>query len=337
MRALILGGTGTLSAAVAREALAQGWDVTLLNRGNHPGLAPEGVHHLVADVGDEAALTAILASESFDVVADFIAFVPSQIERDLRLFRKRTGQFFFISSASAYRKPPPAVRIVESAALANPFWAYSRDKIACEELLLNAWRREGFPATVVRPSHTYDERNLPLAVHGRKGAWQVIDRILKGKPVLIHGDGTSLWTLTHASDFARGFVGLMGNPRAIGEAFHITSDEALGWNQIYAALGTALGCKVATFHVASDFLVAADPEFAGTLLGDKANSLIFDNSKLRRLVPDFAARISLDQGMRRCVDTLLADASLQASDPDFDLFCDRVVASQQKALEFLLG
>jgi nucleoside-diphosphate-sugar epimerase len=337
MKALIIGGTGTLSSAVAREALAQGWDVTLVNRGNRPGRAPEGARRLTADVGDEAALAAVLADERFDVVADFIAFAPEQARRDLGLFRGRTGQFIFVSSASAYRKPLPTSRIVESTALANPFWAYSRDKIACEELLLDAWRREGFPVTVVRPSHTYDERNLPLAVHGRKGAWQVVDRIRKDKPVLVHGDGTSLWTLTHADDFARGFAGLMGNPRAVGEAFHITSDESIGWNQVYAALGTALGREVGIFHVASDFLAAADPEFAGTLLGDKANSVIFDNAKLKSLVPGFAARVRFDQGVRGCVETILGDTSLQVPDPEFDLFCDRVVEAQRKALESLQG
>ncbi len=276
----------------------------------------------------------LIGDMTFDVVADFIAFVPQQIERDIRLFTGKTSQFIFISSASAYQKPLSHYRITESTPLANPYWEYSRNKIACEERLMEEYRQKGFPITIVRPSHTYDERSVPLAVHGRKGSWQVIDRIIKGKPVIIHGDGSSLWTLTHNTDFAKAFVGIMANPAAIGEAIHITSDESLTWDAIYDSIGRALGVTVKKVHVATDFLIACDPGLTGSLLGDKTHTVVFDNSKIKRLVPGFTATMRFDQGVRLCIDYLLSHPELQVADDEFDLFCDRIIAAQNEALKF---
>lgn len=332
MKALFVGGTGTISTAVTALAVERGWDLTLLNRGTRSERLISGVQCLTADInGDEGAVSAVLSGHSFDVVVDFIAFVPGQLERDIRLFSGRTSQFIFISSASAYQKPLNHYAITESTPLSNPYWEYSRNKIACEDMLMAEYRRSGFPVTIVRPSHTYSENYLPVAVHGRKGSWQVVDRILKGKPVLVHGDGTSLWTLTHSRDFAKGFLGLMGNPLAIGETVHITGDESLTWNGIYDRLGSALGMPVSKYHVSSDFLAACDPDYAGTLGGDKAWSVVFDNTKLKRLVPDFVPVIRFDQGVRECVRFIMEDQRLQTPDPDFDRFCDTVIAALEGA------
>jgi len=332
MKALLIGGTGTISTAVTSLAVKQGWDVTAVNRGTRTDRLVAGVHSLTADInGDEGEVSALLSDQTFDVVVDFIAFVPGQLERDIRLFSGKTSQFIFISSASVYQKPLNHYAITESTPLSNPYWEYSRNKIACEDLLMAEYRRSGFPVTIVRPSHTYSEHYLPVAVHGHKGSWQVVDRIQKGKPVLVHGDGTSLWTLTHAKDFAKGFLGLMGNPLAIGETVHITGDETLTWNGIYDRLGSALGVPVIKYHVSSDFLAACEPDYAGTLAGDKAWSVVFDTTKLKRLVPDYQPRIRFDQGIRDCVRVLQGDPRLQTPDPDFDRFCDTVVASLEGA------
>ncbi len=332
MKALFIGGTGTISSAISALTVENGWDLYLLNRGNRTERLPSGVKVLTGDInGDEGHIASLIQDLSFDVVVDFIAFVPGQLERDVRLFAGKTRQFIFISSASAYQKPLSWYQVNESTPLANPFWEYSRNKIACEEYLMDQYRRHGFPITIVRPSHTYDDRYLPVAVHGRKGSWQVVARILAGKSVLVHGDGTSLWTLTHASDLALAFLALMGNPAAIGEAVHITSDEALSWNRIYDSLGAALNTPVNKYHVSSDFLAACDPDYAGTLNGDKAWSVVFDNSKIKRLSGGFSARIRFDQGVRRCVNYLLNTPAAQIADPEFDVFCDRIIAAQEGA------
>ena len=334
MKALFIGGTGTISMAITR-ALADNpdWELYLLNRGTRSGELPRGVHSILADVNDEAATACALEGMRFDCVCDFIAFTPDQLERDYRLFCGRTKQFMFISSASAYQKPLGDYLITESTPLSNPYWAYSRSKIACEEFLMRMYRENGFPVTIVRPSHTYDERNLPLAVRGANGAWQVVKRMLEGKPVLIHGDGASLWTLTHNSDFARGFIGLMGNAHAVGEAYHITSDESVTWNQIYAIIADELGVALNALHVASDFLCAVAPayDFTGSLLGDKANTVVFDNSKVKRAVPGFVCTVRADQGLRKTVRHLLASPQLQREDPEFDALCDRVAAALERA------
>lgn len=333
MKALFIGGTGIISTAISSLAVKKGWELYLLNRGLRPEKVPAGAHVIQADINDEAKVAELIKDMKFDVVADFIAFVPAQLERDIRLFTGKTRQFVFISSASAYQKPLSHYKITESTPLANPYWEYSRNKIACEERLMKEYRDNGFPITLIRPSHTYDERSLPLAVHGKKGSWQVIDRIMKGKPVLIHGDGSSLWTLTHNSDFAKAFTGIMGNAAAIGEAIHITSDESITWDKIYDCIGAALSVAVKKYHVTSDFLAACDQEFIGGLIGDKANTVVFDNSKIKRLVPDYVVTVRFDQGVRLCVDYLLSHPELQVPDEEFDQFCDKVIAVQEEALK----
>ena len=332
MRALFIGGTGTISAAIVRRlANEMNWEVWLLNRGNRPEAVPAGVKTLVCDIDDEARVLELLGDTTFDCVCEFIGFKVEQVERDWRLFRGRARQYIYISSASAYNKPAASYVITEGTALANPYWQYSRDKIACEAFLMAKYREEGFPVTIVRPSHTYDERSVPLGVHGRMGSWQVVKRMMEGKPVIIHGDGTSLWALTFNRDFAVGFTGLMGNRHAIGEAFQITGDEVLTWNQIYATIADALGVKLNARHVSSEFLAAVgDPlgyDFTGSLIGDKAESVVFDNRKLRRLVPDMRTTVPFHQGARIALENILAHPELQRPDPEFDAWCDKVIAA----------
>lgn len=338
MKVLFIGGTGTISMAISRLLLSQGHTLYLLNRGSrNTGLSGDLIE-LKADINDEAAVAALISDLKFDVVADFIAFVPEQLERDYRLFREKTKQFIYISSASAYQKPLSDYRINEGTPLANPYWEYSRNKIAGEEYLMKLYREEGFPVTIVRPSHTYDERSIPLGAHGEKGSYSVIKRMLEGKPVIIHGDGTSLWTITHNSDFAKGFVGLMGNIHAIGEAVQITSDESVTWNQIYQIIADALHVKLNAVHVASEFLDAcSDYDFTGSLLGDKANTVVFDNSKLKRLVPGFTATVRADQGIRSTIEYVLSHPECQVEDPEFDDWCDRVIEALEEAKRKIRG
>lgn len=327
MKALLIGGTGTISMAITRLlASKKDWDVYLLNRGSRRAEVPETVRWIQADMSDEEAVRQALAGMKFDCVCEFIGFVPEQVQRDIRLFTGRTKQYIYISSASAYHKPVKDYRITEGTALANPYWQYSRDKIACEDILMKAYREHGFPVTIVRPSHTYDNRNVPLGVHGNNGSYQVLKRMLEGKPVIIHGDGTSLWTMTHNSDFAVGYVGLMGNPHAIGEAFQITNDETLTWNQIYQAIADALGVELKAYHVSSEFLAAvSDYDFTGSLIGDKANCVVFDNSKLKRAVPDFHPTVRFEEGIRDTIANILEKPELQKEDPEFDAWCDRMI------------
>ena len=334
MKALLIGGTGTISLAVTRLLARQGWQVYLLNRGSRNSQVPEGVHLICADMNDEAAVRAALGEMRFDCVCQFIGFVPAQVERDIRLFSGRTGQYLYTSSASAYHKPVKDYRITEGTALANPYWQYSRDKIACEEVLMRAYREQNFPVTIIRPSHTYDERNVPMGVHGKNGSYQVIRRMQQGEPVIIHGDGTSLWTMTHNSDFAKGYVGLMGNPHAIGEAFQITNDETLTWNQIYSTIAACLGVELKPYYVSSHFLAATGCyDMLGSLIGDKANSVVFDNRKLKAAVPDFCPTVRFEQGVRETIENVLAHPELQQEDPEFDAWCDRVIAAQENALK----
>ncbi|MDR0895779.1 MAG: SDR family oxidoreductase [Prevotellaceae bacterium] len=325
MKALFIGGTGTISTHVVALAQQRGWDVTLLNRGTKP--LPAGVQHMAVDIHDEEAVAKALADKHYEVVAQYIGFTADDVERDIRLFRGKTRQYIYISSASAYQKPPVDSLITESTPLVNPYWEYSQNKIASEKVLMAALRAEAFPVTIVRPSHTYNGTTPPVAVHGNNGSWQVMKRILDGKPVLIPGDGTSLWTLTHASDFAKGFVGLMGNPHAIGHAFHITTDERMTWNQIYQTIADELGQPLKALHVSSDFLArhGEQYELRGNLLGDKACTALFDNAKVKRLVPDFVCTTSMAEGLRRCVRYTLSHEELQVPDEAFDAWCDRVV------------
>ena len=337
-KALFIGGTGTISTAITkRMSETEDWELYVLNRGNRNSVLPKNVRSIVvSDVNNEAEVAAKLAEMSFDSVCDFICFEPQQIERDYRLFRNRTRQFMVISSASAYQKPLANYLITESTPLANPYWQYSRNKIAIEDFLMRKYRDERFPVTIIRPSHTYDERSVPLGVHGRNGSWQVIKRMLDGKPVILHGDGTSLWTFTHNSDFAKGFVGLMGNAHAIGEVFQITSDETVTWNQAYQTIADCLGVEFKPYYVASDFLAAvSDYDFTGSLLGDKSNSVVFDNSKLKRAVPDFRATVRFDQGVRRTIEFVLSHPEYQIEDQEFDAWCDAVIAELEQAKKSL--
>ena len=326
MKVLFIGGTGIISTACASRAVARGIDLTLLNRGNSVRPAAEGTKTIAADIHDPASLRNALAEKDFDVVVDWIAYTPQDVQKDIDLFKGKTGQFVFISSASAYQTPAAILPIRESTPLDNPFWEYSRNKIACEELLVKEYRENKFPFTIVRPSHTYDQTCLPV-----EGGYTVLDRMLRGKPVLVHGDGTSIWTLTHSSDFAKGFVGLLGNSRARGEIFHITSDEWLSWNQIYLLLAEAAGVTPNLVHVPSDLIAAYDTKIGDSLLGDKAHSAIFDNSKIKQVVPEFVCTTPFAYGAKEIVNWYKADPARQIVDDQFNEMCDRILVNYQKA------
>ncbi|MCW2811841.1 MAG: NAD-dependent dehydratase [Friedmanniella sp.] len=321
LKVLFIGGTGIISSACVRRALDVGIDLTVLTRGRSTSLRPlpEGVTVVTADTNDRASLTGAL-SGSYDAVVDWVAFTPDQVQRDIEVFGDRTSQFVFISSASAYQTPPSSLPVRESTPLRNPFWQYSRDKIACEELLMSAYRDSGFPVTIVRPSHTYDKTLVPF-----DGGWTVMERMRQGKGVVVPGDGTSLWTLTHHTDFAVGFVGLLGRREAIGQPFHITGDDALPWNEIYQEMAFAAGVEADLVHVASDAINLADPEWGAGMLGDKSHSMIFDNTKIKALVPDFAARIPFSQGAREIVAWYDADPARRTVDAEIDATMDRLV------------
>lgn len=334
MKALIIGGTGIISSAIVRRLVEKKWDVYVLNRGNRSSILPEEVKQIIVDINDEEKVKDMLDGMYFDTVCEFIGFTVEHVERDYRLFNGKTNQYIFISSASAYHKPSRSYIITEATTLANQHWQYSRDKIACEEFLMKMYRENSFPVTIVRPSHTYDERHIPLGVHGKNGFWQVIKRMQQEKPVIIQGDGTSLWTLTFNSDFAVGFTGLMTNPHAIGEAFQITSDETLSWNQIYETIAQALGVKLKPYHVSSEFLTSVGPDydFEGSLTGDKSVSVVFDNSKLKKAVPEFRPVVGFSQGLRIALDYILSHPEeCQQDDPEFDEWCDRVIDTLEKA------
>ena len=334
MKILMIGGTGTISSAITRQLAESEHELWLLNRGNRQAELPAGVKQIVADVEDEQSVAEKLGDMTFDVVCEFIGFLPGQVARDIRLFRGRTRQYVYISSASAYNKPARGYIINEGTTLANPHWEYSRNKIACEELLMKHYREEGFPVTIVRPSHTYCERSVPLGIHGLKGSWQVVKRMMEGRPVLIQGDGSSLWTMTWNEDFAGGFIGLLGNPHAIGEAFQIMNDETLTWTQIYQAIADALRVELKPYYVSSAFLAEVCPkayDLEGSLLGDKAVSVVFDCTKLKRAVPGFQATVRFEEGVRRTLDYILKHPELQEEDPEFDQWCDKVIEAQEEA------
>ncbi len=338
MKILLIGGTGTISMAITRLLAKQNHEVILFNRGGRSSELPDNVKVIKGDISNEKEAAALLDGMTFDCVGEFIGFVPEQVQRDYRLFSGKTKQYIYISSASAYQKPLSHYKITESTPLSNPHWQYSRDKIACEEFLMKMYRENGFPITIVRPSHTYDERSVPLGVHGDKGSWQVIKRIMDGKPVIIHGDGSSLWTITHNSDFAKAYCGLIGNIHAIGEAFHITSDESVTWNQIYQIIADELGVELKACHIPSDFLHAIGPyDFEGTLIGDKTSTVVFDNSKIKRAVPDFTATVRADQGIRNTIRHILAHPELQVCDENFDKWCDKVINAVNNTINQLKG
>jgi nucleoside-diphosphate-sugar epimerase len=308
-------------------AVERGIELYLLNRGQTPiRPAPREAHILQGDIRDKESARRALADLTFDVVVNWIAFTPEHIETDLDLFRGRTGQYIFISSASAYQTPPINLPITESTPLDNPYWEYSRAKIACEERLVQAYRQEKFPMTIVRPSHTYDKTLLPFTE-----GYTVVDRMRKGKKVIVFGDGTSLWVLTHHRDFAKGFVGLLGNNHALGESFHITSDELLTWNQIFEIVARAAGAEARLVHVPSEFIAAFDPNWGAGLLGDKSHSVIFDNTKIKRVVPDFAATIPYARGAEEVIAWYDADPARQKVDPAFDQLIDRIIAAYESA------
>ena len=321
LKVLFIGGSGVISSASSRLAVERGIDLYVLNRGatSLRPLPPEATV-LHADVHDRGAVREVLGDQEFDAVVDWVAFTPEHVLADIDLFRGRTGQYVFISSASAYQTPPSRLPITESTPLRNPFWQYSRDKIACEDLLVSAYREEGFPATIVRPSHTYDKTLVPF-----DGKWTAVARMRAAREIVVHGDGTSLWTLTHHADFARGFVPLLGHPRTIGEAFHITSDDVLTWDQIAGALAAAAGVTARVVHVPSDAIAAADPEWGAGLLGDKAHSMVFDNSKLRSVVPGYRAEIPFEQGAREIIAWYDEDPARQQVDARLDAVMDKLI------------
>lgn len=326
MKVLFIGGTGTISYASSQLALERGFELTLLNRGTSARPVPQGARVIHADIRDESAVAAALSGQHFDAVVAFVGFLPEHASTDIRLFSGMTDQYVFISSASAYQTPPQRLPVTEETPLSNPAWQYSRDKIACEEVLMKAYREQGFPVTIVRPSHTYDQPYLPI-----HGGWTVIDRMQRGIPVIVHGDGTSLWTLTHATDIAKGLVGLLGQPDAVGEAFNITSDEWLTWNQIYEITAAAFGLEAELVHVPSDLIAAYDPEWGDSLLGDKAHSFILDNSKIKRFVPDFVCTTSFAQGVLGVRDWYLAEAARQHVSSGFNAICERIFWAYARA------
>jgi nucleoside-diphosphate-sugar epimerase len=323
LRVLFIGGSGVISSACSRAAVEAGLELFVLNRGTsivRP--LPPGARRLQADIREPGSVRQAIKDLEFDSVTDWVAFTPDQVRTDLELFGGRTGQYVFISSASAYQTPPARMPVTESTPLRNPFLQYSRDKIACEDLLVAAYRDRGFPATIVRPSHTYDQTLVPF-----EGGWTVLGRMLAGKPVIVHGDGTSLWTMTHHDDFARAFVPLLGHPRTLGDAIQITSDDVLTWNQITEAMAAALGVTARVVHVPSDAIAAAEPEWGAGLLGDKAHSMVFDNTKIRGLVPGWRAVIPFEQGAREIADWYLADPARQVTDAGLDSVMDKLAAA----------
>ena len=327
MKILIVGGTGIISAAVTKKLSEAGHELTLINRGSRPEAIPEGTKLLKEDISDIDGIKAQLSGRSFDAVADFISFVPENIDRAFDLFSDKTRQYIFISSGAAFQCPRNSYLIHEDTQLKNPYWTYAQNKILCEDELLKYYRYKDFPVTIVRPGHTYDERWVPLGLSGDKGCYQVLTRMLEGKPTIIHGDGTSLWSLTHNSDFAEGFCGLVGNPHAIGEIVNIATDEVLTWNQIYESIADALGVSLNPFYVSSEFLHAAGPyDFRSCLTGERAQSTVISTDKLKRLVPGFSAKVRFHDGVKRTIDHIFATPSLQVPDPQYDRFCDLLVA-----------
>jgi nucleoside-diphosphate-sugar epimerase len=330
MRVLFIGGTGIISSECTRLAVDRGVDLTLLNRGRRAADLALGVKTLTADIDDFDSTAQALHPEAFDVVVDWIAFTPAHIERDLKLFRGRVRQYIFISSSSAYQKPPTDYLITESTPLANPYWDYSRGKIACEERLMQAYREDGFPVTIVRPSLTYGDTQIALAVNSWAKSYTVVDRMRCGKKVIVPGDGSSLWVITHASDFAKGLIGLLGHGQAIGHAFHITSDEVMSWEQFYRMVGAAAGVEPRLVHIPSDFIGACLPEKLGGLIGDKAVSVVFDNSKIKRFVPGYCATMPFAQGIRRTLAWFDADPARKQIDNDANAVWDKLIDAYER-------
>ncbi len=332
MKILFIGGTGIISTASTALAAQRGFDLTLLTRGQHEPKLPPGVKTLIADVND-ASINQKLAHESFDAVVDWIAYTPADIERDLKLFQGRTRQFVFISSTSAYQKPQTHYLMTESTPLANPHWEYSRNKIACEERLMQAYRDDGFPVTIVRPSLTYGETLIPLVLNSWQQSYTAVDRMLRGQKMVVPGDGSSLWVVTHNTDFAKGLVGLLGHQQAIGHAFHITSDEVLTWDQLFRIVGAAAGVEQQLVHIPSDFIAACVPEKEGTLTGDKSVSVVFDNSKIKLFVPGYCATTSFAEGIQQSLAWFDADPSRKQIDHQVNATMDKLISAYEKGMK----
>ena len=333
MKVLFIGGTGIISTACARLALDRGIDLTLLNRGRRTVPLPAGAKTLTADIDDAVAVSQALDGASFDAVVDWIAFEPKHVERDIALFRGRTRQYIFISSASAYQKPATHYLITESTPLANPYWDYAQQKIACEERLMRAYREEGFPITIVRPSLTYGDSQITLAINSWTKSYTVVDRMRRGKKVIVPGDGSSLWVITHNTDFAKGLVGLLAHEQAIGHAFHITSDEVMCWDQWYRLTAEASGVEPHLVHIPSDFIAACVPEARGGLLGDKAVSVVFDNTKIKRFVPGYCATVPYTQGIRRTIAWFDADPARRQIDDQANTLWDKLLEAYERGTE----
>jgi nucleoside-diphosphate-sugar epimerase len=332
MKVLFIGGTGIISSASTRLAAERGIELTLLRRGQRTAALPKNVHSIILDIADEAAVAQALGNQVFDAVVDWIAFTPADVERDIRLYRDRARQFIFISSASAYQRPVGHYLITESTPLVNPYWQYSRDKIACEERLMKAYREDGFPITIVRPSLTYGETQIVLAVNSWQKSYTAVDRMRRGKKVIVPGDGSSLWVITHNSDFAEGLVGLLGHRQAIGHAFHITSDEAMTWDQFYNITARAAGIEAKIVHIASDFIGACIPDEVGSLTGDKAVSVVFDNSKIKRFVPGYCAKTPFAQGIQRTIEWFDADPKRKEIDEEANASWDKLIQAYESGL-----
>jgi nucleoside-diphosphate-sugar epimerase len=334
MKVLFIGGTGIISTASTALAAKRGFDLTILSRGQHPSQLPPGVKILIADINDPAQLQKLeCESQEYDAVVDWIAFTPSDIERDLKLFRGRTRQFVFISSTSAYQKPQTHYLMTESTPLANPYWEYARNKIACEERLTQAYRDEGFPITIVRPSLTYGDTLIPLVLNSWQQSYTAVDRVIRGQKMVVPGDGSSLWVVTHNSDFAKGLVGLLGHPQAIGHAFHITSDEVLTWDQLFRTVGAAVGVEPQLVHIPSDFIAACLPEKQGTLIGDKAVSVVFDNTKIKRFVSSYRATTTFAEGIRRTLAWFDADPARKQIDHQVNATLDKLILAYEKGMD----
>jgi nucleoside-diphosphate-sugar epimerase len=330
MKVLFIGGTGVISQAVSKLAVERGMELYLFNRGNTRSFIPEGAKLIEGDIRDPKSAAEALKGHEFDAVVNWIAFTPEHVETDLALFKGRTKQYVFISSASAYQKPPERYLITEETPLSNPYWPYSRDKIACENVLMEAYRRDGFPVTIVRPSHTYGNTSIPIALSASGAPWSIVDRMRRGGKIIVHGDGTSLWTLTHNTDFAVAFVGLLGHPEAIGEAFHITSDEVLTWDQIHRAIGNAAGVEPDIIHIPTDFIVSLFPEYIGPMLGDRTHCAVFDNSKIKRLVPDFRAKVPFAEGIRQTIAWFERHPERQMVDEAWNRKIDQIIQAYEK-------
>ena len=331
MKVLFIGGTGIISSGVSPLVVEKGMDLYLLNRGQQSEFLPKGAKHLAGDIRDPASVRKAIGGLTFDAVVDWLVFTPAHLETDLTLFRGITSQYIFISSASAYQKPPTHSPITEATPLANPYWQYSRDKIACEDRLMREYRESQFPMTIVRPSHTYGLTMIPAGYHSWTHPWTLIDRMRKGRKIIVHGDGATLWTMTHNTDFAKAFVGLLGNPRAVGHAFQITSDEALTWNQITESIGKAAGVEPDIVHVSSDFISAFDPEARGNLIGDKAQCAVFDNSKIKSFVPGYTATVPFAEGVRRSVEWFEKHPDRCTIDDAWNRLADRIIEAHQAA------